>query len=396
MEELIMTTTNEQKPIAYLYKQISCDDLVIYHPLQRSQGQWTGDQQSNLIRRVLQDETFLPILICHHADNGTSYLIDGVQRMTTICNYLDNGFSIASTIRQPLIKYNGVSYETKHTANGRFALKLDAHGNPIPKLDENGKPKRGVQTVDIRGLKFSQLPPELQDNFNNYCVAIQQKLMCTDEDIQLEILDYNSGTRMNASQVGKNHLGVDMASKITKLTKHQFIQDKCAFTRKDITKGNIDRSINEALNLVLFGEDNWNANIVAACKRLSEVITEDSTNDFSATLDDLDAVIDVNNNEVRTLFDTNQFFTMIGLYNKFKAYNLDREVFGEFINDFAHRLKYILDIPSGVLDEEGNEIINCYATAFSSRTGKSHGVVVARMTYLYQTLENWLKHKKLI
>ena len=50
--------------IRTIIKDIKSGKLVINHPLQRYSDMWSKEQQGNLIRRVLHDGRFLPILIC--------------------------------------------------------------------------------------------------------------------------------------------------------------------------------------------------------------------------------------------------------------------------------------------------------------------------------------------
>ena len=74
----------EIEKIDIIIDDIKKGKLIIDHPLQRYSKQWGAEQKGNLIRRVLHDGRFLPILICTQYDEygcEVRYLIDGVQRM---------------------------------------------------------------------------------------------------------------------------------------------------------------------------------------------------------------------------------------------------------------------------------------------------------------------------
>ena len=85
--------------------------------MQRYSKQWGAEQKGNLIRRVLHDGRFLPILICTQYDEygcEVKYLIDGVQRMTTFEDYMNDGFAISKNTIDYIVDYDGVVYEKKN------------------------------------------------------------------------------------------------------------------------------------------------------------------------------------------------------------------------------------------------------------------------------------------
>lgn len=75
---------------------ISRGDLRNDHPQQRKSDQWGDEVRDNFIVTVLQNEDFDPIKICEQlTENGVVlWLIDGLQRCTTIENYKSGKFAL--------------------------------------------------------------------------------------------------------------------------------------------------------------------------------------------------------------------------------------------------------------------------------------------------------------
>ena len=97
--------------------------LILDHPLQRRSQQWSLEQKSNLIRRILHGGELLPLIICTQRDNNgcnMAYLIDGVQRVTTICEFMMDVFAISKNTRDAKVSYAGILYQTKNTKSGNL------------------------------------------------------------------------------------------------------------------------------------------------------------------------------------------------------------------------------------------------------------------------------------
>lgn len=384
--------------IRTIIKDIKDGRLVVNHPLQRYSDMWSKEQQGNLIRRVLHDGRFLPILICTQYDEygcEVRYLIDGVQRMTTFEDYMSDGFAISKNTIDYMVEYDGVLYETKSNASGKFHLKRDRKKNLIPILDRNGNIQRRVQSIDIRGLKYSELPPELQEKISNYKVSVELKLECTDEDIQVEILDYNSGTKMNDAQIGKNRLGAEFARKVIELSNHPFIKNKCGFTPDNFKKGVIDRAINEALMLVNFGADNWVTSHKELCKKLSNLITTVHTDKMKEMFDELDEIMPELNKDIakeKVILDylsLKEFFVVIANYYHFRDCGYPGECYKEFLHKFITETSYIKNIPTGDVDENNEEICDSFRNVFMQGS-KQKSNIKQRLEIMNNLLDEYL------
>lgn len=366
--------------------------LIINHPLQRYSKQWGAEQKGNLIRRVLHDGRFLPILICTQYDRHgceVRYLIDGVQRMTTFEDYMNDGFAISKNTIDYMVDYDGIVYETKQNASGKFSLKRDRKKNLIPVLDEEGNVQRRVQTIDIRGLKYSELPPELQEKINRYKVSVELKLECTDEDIQIEILDYNSGTKMNDAQIGKNRLGAEFARIVIGLSNHNFIKNKCGFTTDNRTKGVIDRAINEALMLINFGVDNWTTSHKDLCRRLSNWLTTEHTDKLKEMFDELDEVIG-EDKIIKDYLTLKEFFIVMANYHHFRDLGYKTKCYSMFLEDFIKTMSYTKNIPTGEIDDNGNEIYDSFRNVYMTGS-KQRGNIEERLERMNNLLDEYLE-----
>lgn len=386
---------NEIEKIDDIIEDIRCGRLEKEHPLQRHGGGiWSTEQESNLIRRVLHDGKFLPILICtQYDDNGCEikYLIDGLQRISAFARYMEDEFPISKNTIDYMVSFDGVLYETKQLKSGKFALKRDRKTNKLfPILDENGKQQKVEQTIDIRGLKFSELPPELQLKIKRYVVSVQYKLECTDEDIQIEILDYNSGTKMNDAQIGKNRLGTEFAKIVTDLTKHSFIKNKCGFTLDNRIKGVIDRAVNESLMLVNFGANEWVTSHKDLCRKLSAWLTTDHTNLLEEMFNDLDSILP-EDEDVKKYLTLKNFFVIMANYKHFLDLEVDyqKNCYSIFILDFIKHLSQIKNIPTGEVDDEGNDIMDSFNSIYMTGT-KQKGSIEERLNLINKMLEDYL------
>lgn len=389
---------SEIEVIKTIINDIKDGKLTTTHPLQRYSDMWSKEQQGNLIRRVLHDGRFLPILICTQYDEygcEVRYLIDGVQRMTTFESYMNDEFAISKNIIDYMVDYDGVLYETKTLASGKFMLKRDRNKKLIPVLDENGKTQRRVQSIDIRGLKYSDLPPELQEKINNYKVSVELKLECSDEDIQIEILDYNSGTKMNDAQIGKNRLGAEFARIVIELSNHSFIKNKCGFTPDNFKKGVVDRAINEALMLVNFGAENWVTSHKDLCRKLSNWITTEHTDKMREMLNELDEIMPELNRDIpeeKEILDyltLKEFFVVMANYHYFRDRGYKSECYAQFLREFITETSYIKSIPTGEVDEDGEDIFDSFRNIYMQGS-KQKGNIESRLEVMNNMLDEYL------
>lgn len=110
--------------------------------VQRLSGQWNAGQKAELIRTILGEEYIPPIIIGEETVGvGTeSWLIDGLQRLTTIHEFKKGLFVIPK-------KYNFVI--------DYLVVEKDENGK---KIIENGHFKYTQAQFELGGKSFSDLP----------------------------------------------------------------------------------------------------------------------------------------------------------------------------------------------------------------------------------------------
>lgn len=370
-------------------KDVECGSLLLNHPLQRKAQQWTARQKGNFVRRILSEQHILPLNICTQRDPITNYeyqyLIDGKQRVTTLNEYIEDGFAISTQTSSSIIRYSGVKYETRER-NGKKVLlyKRDKNTKKIiftPVLDENGCQQYGEFEIDIRGLKFSQLPPELQERIKRYNFPVLIKRNCSDEEIQQEIIDFNSGSAMNKEQMGINLLGTNWAAEVATLSNSSFIKDCCTFTRNDEVKSKIERSIVETLCLIYF---EWKNQYDHMCSTLVDRLSKEHIDQLNGLFSEMYDVVN-GEPEVINYIDRNEFHIVLACFYYFKSLSYNNVVFKRFLKEWVNTLRFEKNI------EADDEFIS-YVEAFGKgKTGtKTVGVVTDKLNEINKALDNFL------
>lgn len=342
----VYTTDNIQMMIQNIIAHIENGSYSLDHRLQRRSKQWDNKRKGNFIRRLLHGHHIQPIHICTQIDEAgvvQTYIIDGKQRTSTAKEFMEDRFSISAATANPCITYSGVIYETK-VVNGKKRLITKKNRETglsefVPIVDENGKPKRGVCTFDIRGAKFSQLPPELQVAFKEYNISIIQKRNCTDEEIQQEIIDFNSGMPMCVEQKGVTMLGVDWATKVSEIMDSYFIKNCCEFSWNDEKKSRIERRIVESLCLLYL---EYKKNYEEMCKDVAENLTDLCLQDYMSILDDLRDVFGDNEELAKYIggHRGREFSVIIGCYDYFRSEkSYSKKAFARFLTAWVDHMK---------------------------------------------------------
>ena len=77
------------------------------HPLQRKPDQWTTEARNGFIVTVIKHEDVDSIKICEQINGQVVilWLIDGIQRLTTVEKYRKNLFSLGKNIEFPIVCY---------------------------------------------------------------------------------------------------------------------------------------------------------------------------------------------------------------------------------------------------------------------------------------------------
>lgn len=172
---------------------------------QRVPGQWNSSQKSLLIDSILRGYMIPDIWVC--CTTTETYLkysvIDGVQRITTISDYMNDKFGLSKNLPNVVLT-----------------------PDDIDGIDEEVE-------FNIAGKKFSKLPSVLQQIICDYTLTVREMHNFTDDEIEDQLYRLNNGSAMTPSQKLKIMLGGDVAEKI------QLIEDLPFWERTKFTKNQI-------------------------------------------------------------------------------------------------------------------------------------------------------------
>lgn len=354
-------------------------ELLLDHPVQRYSCQWSTNAMSDLIRRILQGKNIANVVIARQKSiNGThrNWLVDGVQRVTTIERYINNEFKISRTVREPQIVYEYIEYET----NDAGEILKDNNGNKIIKKDIDGGALKHTAVFDIRNKTFNQLPIELQQSILNYHgMPAEVMLDCSDEDIVSEIRDCNSGKPMNIQQKGITFLGKEIAATVKTLAKHSFIINKCDFSKRRVISGDTERAINDSLMLINF-PDAW-SQYAKNCVYLGENLTVEMSDELSYLMDMLDEIIP-EDDDIKKELNNKELFIILGNFAYFiSKEKYDSALYYTFLEKWWSTLRY-----DKFDDDEDSESY----VEISATSTKSKRIVLERLDVINTALDSFL------
>lgn len=171
--------------------------IVLEHKLQRKEGQWNKNQKSDLIDSLLRKYPINPTYAVK--ENDVLAIIDGVQRLSTIRDYIDNKFS------------------------------LDKQLEPVS-ISGEGK--------DIAGKKFSKLDEDTRDALLSMELQIYEITDYTEKDVREMFRRQNAGKPLTSGQLRVVKESDELSGIIYSLTSHPFFDKIMSKTqrKKDLDK----------------------------------------------------------------------------------------------------------------------------------------------------------------
>ncbi len=305
----------------YYVNAVKKETVRIDHPQQRESGQWTPEYRDGLIGTVLKNEDIPYIVICEQVtDNGVdNYLIDGIQRVTTLYNYSVGAFKLGNKMEKPLIEYQ--------------VNILDDNGNPM--RDEEGNLLHEVKICDIRGKGFKDLPEELQESFDEYQLMEVKHLNCSDEEIGYHLRRYNHAKKMGASQNGITYLDKRIAMQVKEITTtHTFFKDLGNFKPTERNNDTLNRVVLESIMATYF-LDSWKSPLKDICTYLNENMTNDM---IAAFKEELDTISEVMTDSAAEMFNAKNAFLWFVTYHRFCEISGEAKRFIEFMETFRMTL----------------------------------------------------------
>ncbi|CUX69952.1 RNA polymerase factor sigma-70 [Clostridium sp. C105KSO15] len=349
---------SDRLSIASIIKKIDNRTIRFDHPLQRESEQWSPAMKGNLISDILQVNPIPALVFAEQIVNGLAMIwdLDGKQRCTNAYTFVKGGYKISKNIRRWNIIYQA---------------QLKEDGKPV--LDNYGFPMSEKREFDIRGKRFTDLPEELQDKFNEYNFEIVQYLNCSGEDIAYNIARYNEGKPMSASQKGITRLGEEFASMVKSISGMPFFKDMGGYKVSESSNGTINRVVVESVMAANFLED-WKKRQEDMCEYIKDNATVECFDNFE---DMVNRISQTGTEDVLNMFDSKDSFIYFGLFARFVNSGLDDEKFIEFMTAFSQSL-HSTEINGITFDE------------LNGKSTKDKNVVINKIKHLEQLMNCYL------
>lgn len=194
-----MDYTCRTKTLQSLNKNMEKGSILLSHKLQRPEGQWNSRQKSDLIDSLLRKYPINPTYAIK--ENGTLSVIDGVQRLSCVRDFIAN----------------------------KFALSKDMEPVFINNEEKN-----------LAGLKFQKLDDDTKDSILNAELQLYELTDCTEKDVREMFRRQNSGKPLNSKQLRVVHESDAFINAIYSLAIHPFMDKLMTKTQR---KNGTDRDV---------------------------------------------------------------------------------------------------------------------------------------------------------
>ena len=225
-----MKVSSSNKPVQTIVNRIKRGNISFTHKLQRREGVWNKFQKSLLIDSLLRGYPINPIYII--SEGGKDYVIDGVQRLSTISSFLNNEFSISKNINSIIVDDN--SFEI---AGKKFK-------------DEKAKINKKTTASEGNTEKSSKtLDPIVQDVLTSAQIQIIEISDYTDEEVREMFRRLNSGKPLNTSQKMTPDMSDELSHAISNIISHPFFEKVLTSAQ---FKSSVDLSV--AMEILMLSE----------------------------------------------------------------------------------------------------------------------------------------------
>lgn len=238
-----MQTIERNYTVKKVIEGITNGCIVFNHPMQRKPGQWDNEQQSLIIHSILGGyaipQTYaLPII---DGDFDSFSVLDGKQRLTTIYDFVNDGFALAGDT--PIVTIQKRKVITDESGNRHL--------------------ENIIEEFDIADKYFSQLDGKLKDKIEDHEISVVMLANCTDEEIENQFYRLNNGTALTKDQKTRVILGDELASFVDGQEQKDIFMKKSYFTSLQRKRGEVQTCILQTLMLVMdFPFKNFNNDAV--------------------------------------------------------------------------------------------------------------------------------------
>lgn len=353
--------------VSKVCNMIARGDLRDNHPQQRKSGQWNKETRDNFIVTVIKNEDFDPIKICEQlTEKGVVlWLIDGLQRSTTIENFKAGRFKLGRNINPSYVEYQEAT------------------------RDEEGNITYQNVTYDLRGKAYKDLPDKLKEDFDNCPVDVVKHLDCTDEEVGRHIVRYNSGRPMVAAQKISAYMH-NTAKHVKKLAGHAFFNDCANYSENADRNGTVDKVVSEVvMGLNFFGF--WNKNAQKIGTYLNNSATKEMFDKFEGYLDRL---LEVVTPETGKLFTPKNALLWFMLFDRFDKSGMSDDKFQLFLENYEDLKKVKVEVQHEyeVVNGSGEKTnVLSFAELDVCKSTKDKGIIEDKLHILETVMNEFLQ-----
>ena len=186
-----MDSVCRTRSLSSILKDIEKEKISFKHKLQREEGQWNKKVKTDLIDSILRHYPVNPSYGIK-TDTGIA-IIDGVQRLSTIRDFLTNKFALSDDMEPVTI---------------------------------NGEEK------NLAGLKFKKLDEDTKDELTKAEIQIYELMDCTEKDVREIFRRQNAGKNLNGKQLRVVYESDEFGSIVYSLASHPFMNKIMTKTQK--------------------------------------------------------------------------------------------------------------------------------------------------------------------
>ena len=286
--------------------------------VQRLAGQWKSGQINELIYTVLTED-YIPPIILGEEKNSQLWIIDGLQRSSTLMIFRYGNYKITSSIEDSIITYK--------------AKKKDKKGNI--EVDENGDIIWENVEFNLKNKTYDKLPEELKKRFNEYQIETVIHEECEMKRISKLIKRYNNHTGMNVEQRAFTNIE-NFAREIRKILDLDFFSTQGGiYSENDRTKGKLERMILESV-MCMFHIDDWKTSATDIAKYLNKNSCEEEFDRLKNNVLHISEVVDAS---MKDIFTTKDSFIWLTFYDRFTNLGFEDDEFVNFLNAFKAGLR---------------------------------------------------------
>lgn len=226
-----MQTREKRMSAKRIIENTKNGNIAYDHPMQRKPGQWSMEQKGLLIHSILADYAvprIYGLLLDENYDDAFSVL-DGKQRLTTICEFVEDGFRLNKNL--PIIRQR------------RRAVITDEDGQRHPQFVE--------LEHDVSGKLFSELDERMKEKIYDFNFSVVLLCDCTEEDVESQFYRLNNGSALVNSQKTRIALGDELAKFITEQEEKDLFTSKVRLTSTQRKREAVQSIVLDTLMLIM-------------------------------------------------------------------------------------------------------------------------------------------------